>query len=147
MNISTRGRYALQAMVILASNETHEPIPLKTIAEKAGVSEGYLQQLFINLRKAGLVIGNKGSQPGYVLAREGISVGDVLRVMETAFTTVDCVSDDDTCPRSEGCITRNIWAGLKNEIDGFVDGISLDHLAKCYQSETDADQGVFDYNI
>ncbi len=147
MRISTRGRYGLQAMVILANHPGDLPVMLKEIAQEADVSEGYLQQLFIGLRSGNLVVGIKGAAPGYLLARpaDSISVGDVLRQMESAFTTVDCLADGD-CERRDLCVARDVWRGLKDEIDAFVDSVRLSDLAESYHIAHKADSS-WNYSI
>lgn len=148
MRISTRGRYALQAMVVLASKPLDKPVMLKDIAAEARVTEGYLQQLFIGLRAGNLVIGSKGSTPGYMLSKpaEDISAGDVLRLMESTFTTVECLVADD-CERKDNCVSRKIWSGLKAEIDTFVNSISLSELSGRYNRAKDKSDTSWSYSI
>ncbi|MFN2363905.1 MAG: Rrf2 family transcriptional regulator, partial [Halarsenatibacteraceae bacterium] len=95
MKISTRGRYGLRAMIDLAINEEGEAIPLRVIAEREDISEQYLEQLFANLRKSGLVKSVRGAHGGYLLNREpeNITAGDVFRVLEGPVSPVDCVQE------------------------------------------------------
>jgi Rrf2 family protein len=96
MKISTRGRYGLLAMVDLASQNNEESTKLKSIAERQGISEHYLEQLIAAFKKAGFVKSVRGSKGGYHLNKmpEDISVGDILRVMEGPLYPVECLSDD-----------------------------------------------------
>lgn len=148
MRISTRGRYALSAMVVLSDKPLSQPMMLKDIANEANVPEGYLQQLFIGLRSGKLVIGSKGSAPGYMLAKpaKDISVGEVLRLMESTFTTVECL-DEGKCDRKNNCVARNIWGGLKAEIDAFVDTLSLSDLCIRYNEAKKESKASWNYSI
>jgi Rrf2 family protein len=148
LRISTRGRYALQALVVLSTQPAGEPMMLKHIAAGANVSEGYLQQLFIALRAGGLVKGIKGAIPGYMLAKpaEAIAVGEVLRIMESAFTTTDCLVDDD-CDQKDRCVARGIWSELKDEIDRFVDALTLAQLAEQYKKALAENAPAWGYAI
>lgn len=80
MRLSTKGRYGLRAMLEMALNEQHEPMATRTIAERQNISERYLEQLLIQLKKAGLVKSIRGSQGGYILGRKSqdITVGDII---------------------------------------------------------------------
>src|SRR5690242_1173163 len=109
MKLSTKGRYGVKAMLDLALHNSEGQVSLKSIAERQGLSENYLEQLFSALRKAGLVKSMRGAQGGYVLAMaaEEISVGAILRALEGSLAPVDCVSDGESsqCSRSNGCVT------------------------------------------
>ena len=95
MQISTRGRYGLKAMVDLAIYSVNDHVALNSIAERQNISEGYLEQLISALRKGGLVKSIKGSQGGYVLADypSKVTVGAVLRILEGKLFTVDDSSE------------------------------------------------------
>mgnify|MGYP005814714525 CR=1 FL=1 len=140
MNISTRGRYGVMAMAELAMQHGSGPVPLKTIAERQGLSENYLEQLFASLRKAGLVRSVRGATGGYLLARDPaqISVGDVLRVLEGPLAPAECAIEGspgyEHCGNVQNCLARSVWVRLKEEIDRVVDGISLASL--CEEART-----------
>jgi len=129
LRLSTRGHYGLKAMFDLAQHYGTEPIPLKTVAERQNISENYLEQLIATLRKTGLVKSVRGSQGGYILARdpEKITVGDIIRVMEGPIAPVDCVSEIEPaeCIQSEYCITRSVWARVRDSLAELMDSISL----------------------
>lgn len=134
MKISTRGRYGVRAMYDLATQYGEGPVPLKGIAERQGISEHYLEQLIAPLRKAGLVKSLRGVSGGYELARapDRITVGDIIRVLEGPIAPVDCVNEDEsqsaTCEHPDGCITRRIWAKVRDSISEVLDSISLADL-------------------
>ena len=110
MKLSTKGRYGIHAMYDLALHAQNGPQPIKAIAERQNVPEAYLEQLFGQLRRAGLVLSTRGSQGGYTLSRPAaeISVGDVLRVVEGPLAITDCLSDEALCDRACRCPTRGV---------------------------------------
>src|SRR5665647_2430709 len=109
MKLSTRGRYGLRAMVDMAQSEDKGPIAIRTIAERQGISERYLEQLMVPLKRAGLVKSVRGSQGGYNLGRdpEKITAGDIIRVLEGPIAPVECVSETnpESCQREDYCVT------------------------------------------
>lgn len=138
MKFSTRARYGLRAMVDLAQNyNPHEPIPIARVAERQGISEGYLEQLMTFLRKGGLVRSVRGAQGGYLLTREPaqITAGEVVRCLEGPVTPTGCVSenDPDTCVRAETCATRVMWEKIRESITGVLDNTTLADL--CVEAE------------
>jgi Rrf2 family cysteine metabolism transcriptional repressor len=133
MQISTRGRYGLRAMVDLALHVNEGPLALRLIAERQGISESYLEQVFNGLRKAGLVKALRGAQGGYELNRpaDAITIGEILRALEGPIVPVHCVGDPGNgpaCEREETCITRPFWEELKDVINQFLDGKTLQEL-------------------
>ena len=132
MKISTKGRYGVTAMYELALHFGQGPLPLKLVAEKQNISEAYLEQLMGSLRRAGFVRSVRGSQGGYELTKGpgSITVGDVIRALEGPIAPVECVIDDDTdyCHRADSCITRGIWAKVRDSINKVVDSITLADL-------------------
>ena len=136
MKLSTKGRYGLKAMLDLAVNSGDGQVSLKSIAERQEISENYLEQIFAVLKKEGLVKSIRGSQGGYVLSQEAakITAGDILRALEGSLAPVDCVLEEDPaeCERSQYCVTRIIWARIRDSINQVVDSISLQDLVEDY---------------
>lgn len=135
MRFSTKGEYGLMACYDLARYGGGDPVPLKAIAERQGISEAYLEQLVGALRRAGLVRSVRGAQGGYTLGRKPaeITVGDVIRVLEGPIAPVDCVAPGEAgaetcCARSAGCVTRPIWERLRDSMERVLDSISLADL-------------------
>ena len=132
MKLSTKGRYGLRAMLDMALSEEEGPIASHTIAQRQEISERYLEQLLIPLKQAGLVKSIRGSQGGYILGRapKDISVGDIIRVLEGPLAPVDCVNElnPDDCKRAEFCVTRMIWAKVRDSIAEILDSYSLEDL-------------------
>jgi Rrf2 family protein len=130
MKISTKGRYSLEALLYIVLQPEGNYISTRSIANNTGISVGYLEQLFIPLRKAGIVKGSRGPLGGYVTAKvpAKIKVGDVLRTVEGPLAPVDCAAADRLCVREKSCNTRHTWKELYREIVECVDSISLKDL-------------------
>ena len=133
MKISTRGRYGLRALVELATCDEDTCIPLRTIAERHGMSEYYLEQLFAPLKKAGIVSSIRGPQGGYKLNHpsDKITAGDVIRVLEGTLSPVDCLDDENyECPAAdcETCNTKPVWEKLLIGVSEVLDTIKLSDL-------------------
>ncbi|MEA4900423.1 Rrf2 family transcriptional regulator [Desulfitobacterium sp.] len=149
MKLSTRSRYGLRAMFDLAQHEGEGPISLKSIAERQGLSEHYLEQLVSGLRKAGLVESTRGAQGGYFLGKEAsqIRVGDVIRVLEGSIAPVDCVSEEDPecCQNSRYCVTRTVWEKMRDSITEVVDSITLEDMVQDAKGrESECNFNIFD---
>ena len=138
MKISTKGRYGVAAMYDLALHYGEGPQALKNVAERQGISESYLEQLASILRKGGYVVSVRGAQGGYVLSKnpENISVGDIIRLLEGPIAPVDCVLSDveskqnEYCTKAGNCVTRGVWAKVRDSITNVVDSISLADLCR-----------------
>ena len=135
MKISTRSRYGLRALVELASGEKDTCMPLRTIAERHGMSESYLEQLFAPLKKAGIVQSIRGAQGGYKLSRpaEDITAGDVMRVLEGTLSPVDCLEDENyecAAASCENCNTKPVWEKLYAGVSEVLDTIRLVDLVE-----------------
>jgi Rrf2 family cysteine metabolism transcriptional repressor len=133
IRISTRGRYALRAMVELALHADGGSVLRRDIAARQEISADYVAQLFRQLRKAGLVEGVKGPGGGYRLVRDAatISAGDVVRAVEGSVAVVHCVAPDGapSCNRMDGCVTHLLWARLSAVMTEFLDSVTLQNLS------------------
>ncbi|UNC91424.1 RrF2 family transcriptional regulator [Candidatus Contubernalis alkaliaceticus] len=133
MKLTTKGEYGVRAMVVLALNYRDGPTPIKEIGRREGISPQYLEQIFLDLRRADLVNSIRGAKGGYTLARHPseISIGDVVRVLEGPIAPMECVaegSDSDCCERTEGCLTRGVWEKLRDRMNEVLDDISLEDM-------------------
>lgn len=120
-------------MVELATCEKDTCLPLRTIAERHGMSEFYLEQLFAPLKKAGIVKSIRGSQGGYKLnhSPDAITAGDVIRVLEGTLSPVDCLDDENyECPAADckTCNTKLVWEKLHAGVSEVLDTIRLSDL-------------------
>ena len=127
MHISTRGRYALRAMVDVALHGGDRPVLRRKIAARQEISADYVAQLFRQLRIAGLVDGG-----GYRLTRDPatISVGDIVRAVEGPISLAECVksNSDPTCRRIQECVTRLVWQKVTKTVEEVLDGITVEDL-------------------
>ena len=133
MKLSTKGRYGVKAMVELAIHYGDSPLSIKTISQRQGISEYYLEQLFSPLRKAKLINSIRGAQGGYILGREpkDIKVSDIMYVLEGPIEIADCIEgvagDNIDC-----CATRLLWTKIKSSIDEVMEGITLQDIVDDY---------------
>jgi Rrf2 family cysteine metabolism transcriptional repressor len=133
IKISTRGRYALRAMVDLALRADKGPVLRQDIAKRQEISADYVAQLFRHLRAAGLVEGVKGPGGGYRLTREAatISAGDVVRAVEGPVAVANCVAptSEPACNRVDHCVTHLLWKQLSEAITKVLDSVTLQDLS------------------
>jgi len=133
MKISTRGRYALRLMIDLAMASPAEFITIKSIAEHQEISEKYLEQIITSLSRSGFVKSARGAQGGYKLSKpaEEYTVGMILRLIEGNLVPVACMEDSpNQCPRSEKCVTLDIWKQIDDAVNNVIDNVTLADLAK-----------------
>ncbi|GAA0228512.1 RrF2 family transcriptional regulator [Metaclostridioides mangenotii] len=130
MKLSTKGRYGLKAMFVLALEQDKGPIPLKLIANRQNISMQYLEQIFSALKKANLVKSVRGAQGGYLLAKNAkdITVGDVLNVLEGPVSISECMLDEDICENSNTCVTKGVWEKIKKGIEDVTYSITLQDM-------------------
>ena len=133
MKLSTKGRYGVKAMVELAIHYGDSPLSIKTISQRQGISEYYLEQLFSPLRKAKLINSIRGAQGGYILGREpkDIKVSDIMYVLEGPIEIADCIKGV-ACNNIDCCATRLLWTKIKNSIDEVMEGITLQDIVDDY---------------
>ncbi|GMO25061.1 MAG: Rrf2 family transcriptional regulator [Termitinemataceae bacterium] len=143
LRISTKGRYSLEAVLFLALNSKDEHISAREVAEQTGISEGYLEQLFIPLRKAGIIHSERGAQGGYTLKKSAsqISAGEVLRSVEASLKPAPCV-DEKYCPKEDDCTSHATWRDLYNAITECIDSVSIADLVKDYKTNIGAEYTI-----
>jgi len=144
MKITSRGRYAVMALVSLAGTSRGNPVSLKDIARQEEIPEAYLQQLFARLRRRNLVKSIRGPGGGFLLTRHPsrITVGEIIRTAEGRDGTVGCRRSGRKCGMIERCKTQSMWDSLESRMDEFLDSISIEDLfedgAKRQQKEIGA---------
>ena len=145
IRVSTRGRYALRAMVDLAQHAGSGPVSRQEIAERQEISADYLAQLFRKLQSAGLVEGVKGPGGGYRLGRDAalISAGDIVRAAEGPVAVVHCAlpcpDEGPSCTRLDRCATHQLWKQVSEALTAVLDSVTLKDL--CSQAEPLAQLG------
>ncbi len=129
MKLTSKGRYAVTAMLDVALHAATGPVPLADISERQDISLSYLEQLFSKLRKHGLVTSVRGPGGGYRLGRcsAQISIVDVITAVDESINATRCVGKAD-CQGGVKCLTHSLWSDLSERIEGFLQGISLSEL-------------------
>ncbi|MCW8945079.1 MAG: Fe-S cluster assembly transcriptional regulator IscR [Sedimenticola sp.] len=129
MRLTTKGRYAVTAMLDLAFHQGQGPITLADIAERQGISLSYLEQLFSRLRKKLLVASVRGPGGGYVLGKEAdqIFVASVITAVDEKVDTTRC-GGSHNCQDNERCLTHDLWHDLSDQIYDYLNHISLHDL-------------------
>jgi len=127
MRLTSKGRYAVSAMVDLTKKQHEGPVTLAAISERQFISLSYLEQLFRRLREDGLVKSVRGPGGGYLLARkpEEITVAEVIRAVNEPIRTTLCVNAMRGCHRGNRCDTHQLWESLGKHIYRFLDVVSL----------------------
>lgn len=129
MRLTTKGRYAVTAMLDLALHAQNGPVSLADISERQGISLSYLEQLFARLRRGSLVSSVRGPGGGYQLARSmhGIQVAEVIDAVNESVDATRCQGQGD-CHSGDVCLTHHLWCDLSQRIHEFLSGISLADL-------------------
>ena len=130
MKLSTKGRYAIRAMLDLALQKRENPTMIKEISKRQNISDLYLEQLFNRLKAAGLVRSTRGPRGGFTLTRAPslITMRDVLQAMEGSTAPVECVDNAQICERSDNCVTRRLWSAIKLAMDEVLNSTTLKDL-------------------
>ncbi len=126
MRLTTKGRYAVTAMLDLALHGEHGPVPLNEISRRQGISLSYLEQLFLRLRRARLVHSVRGPGGGYTLARpaDRIAIAEVIDAVDESMDSTACGSVRG-CEEDEQCLSHGLWVALSEQIRGFLGGVTL----------------------
>ena len=132
MRLSTKGRYATRAMLDLAINQREGPILLKDIAQRQQISLSYLEHLVTPLIAGGLIRSTRGAKGGVSLAKPPgeINLSQVIQLLEGSFAPAECADNPNLCPRSELCVTRDVWTELKNAMTGILESTTLQDLVE-----------------
>lgn len=145
MKLSTKGRYGVKSVLDLAINYKKEHVSIKSIAERINVSEYYLEQLFSQLRKAGIIKSIRGAHGGYTLSRPPteITVYDIMDVLEGSIEISDCI-EETTCNNIDCCATRLLWVRFKESIDGVLKSTTLQDMVDDYNKMKKIKDGAKD---
>jgi len=129
MRLTTKGRYAVTAMLDLALHQDQGTINLSDISGRQGISLSYLEQLFSKLRRQGLVASSRGPGGGYTLNKsvEKISVSDVINSVDESVDATRC-GGQKNCQGDDRCLTHDLWEELSQQITSFLSGVTLSDL-------------------
>ena len=128
MQLSTKGRYAVMALADLAREGEGSVVPLATISERQNISLPYLEQLFLKMRRGGIVRSMRGPGGGYTLARaaEDIRIIEIMTAVDEPVKMTRCAGDAEIgCIGDHRCLTHDLWDALGEQIISFLDGVSL----------------------
>jgi Rrf2 family iron-sulfur cluster assembly transcriptional regulator len=131
MRLTTKGRFAVTAMLDVALHATNGPVTLAGVSERQKISLSYLEQLFGKLRKRRLVESVRGPGGGYHLARDAaqISVADIVRAVEEPLDSTQC-GGRENCRENRRCMTHDLWEDLNATVQEFLAGVTLSQLVE-----------------
>ncbi len=129
MRLTTKGRYAVTAMLDLALHARYEPVSLADISERQSISVSYLEQLFAKLRKSDLVASVRGPGGGYQLSRASgaIYIAQIIDAVDEMVDATRC-GGQGGCQQGLTCLTHELWSDLSDQLHRFLSGISLQEL-------------------
>ena len=129
MRLTTKGRYAVTAMLDLAFHSQIKPVTLTEIAARQTISLSYLEQLFARLRRANMVKGVRGPGGGYSLAGkpDEINIADIIAAVDEPIDATKC-GGEANCQNEKACLTHDLWMGLSDQIRDYLKGITLAQL-------------------
>jgi Rrf2 family transcriptional regulator, iron-sulfur cluster assembly transcription factor len=131
MKLSTKGRYAVMAMVDIGLNGEGRTVSLAEISTRQDISQEYLEQLFVKLRRAGLVQSARGPGGGYRLSRDAddIVIYDVIAAVDEPMKMTRCEGDAvDGCVKGERCCTHDLWSSIGRQVNTFLANVTLDDV-------------------
>jgi Rrf2 family iron-sulfur cluster assembly transcriptional regulator len=137
MRLTTKGRYAVTAMLDLALHGVDHPVSLADISGRQDISLSYLEQLFAKLRRNNLVSSVRGPGGGYRLSRSGdeIFVAQIIDAVNETVDATGCGGAAD-CQQGEVCLTHHLWCDLSNQIHSFLSDISLSNLVERHEVQS-----------
>ena len=129
MKLTTKGRYAVTAMLDLALHAGDKPVSLAEISARQEISLSYLEQLFSRLRRNGLVSSTRGPGGGYRVARalDAVAVSEIIGAVNESVDATQCAGREN-CHSHGRCLTHDLWEGLSEQIEEFLSGVSLQDL-------------------
>lgn len=132
MRLTTKGRFAVTAMLDIALQEQDKPTSLSDISERQHISLSYLEQLFNKLRRAGLVNSIRGSHGGYILAKvaEDISVASIIDAVDEPMDSTQCNGRKNCLGFKRCCITHDLWISVNHVLSDYFTQVNLAHLVK-----------------
>jgi len=142
MRLTTKGRFAVTAMIDLGLRNQHGPVTLAAISQRQRISLSYLEQLFGKLRRHALVESTRGPGGGYTLGRAAadISVADIIYAVDEPLDATQCRGKEN-CDNDQRCMTHDLWANLNRVMVDFLDSVSLHDLVE-QQKQRMSQQGI-----
>lgn len=137
MELNTKGRYAVMAMADLAKFGGEGAVPLSAIAERQQLSIAYLEQIFLRLRRAGLVESARGRAGGYRIGRPAsdIAISQIMAAVQEETRMTRCIDGGIGCLGEDRCLTHGLWMALGGHIAAFLSGVTLQEVLEGIPSE------------
>jgi len=147
MKLSTKGRYGTRALLDVALHQNESPVKLKAIAQRQQISLHYLEHIIAPLIAAGMLRSTRGARGGVSLGRspQEIRLSEVVQVLEGSIAPAECVDDPNVCSRADLCVTRDIWAEMKEAMAGVLESTTLQGLIERQREKQKSD--VIEYHI
>jgi len=145
MRFSTKGRYGVRALLDVALNSDGGPVLLRDVARRQGISAQYLEHLIAPLIKAGFIRSMRGARGGLTLGKppRDIPLSRIIDILEGSLAPVECVDNPDICPRSEYCVTRDIWEEMKQAMQDVLDPLTLEDLMARHRKKTKGAEDIY----
>jgi len=136
MKLTTKGRFAVTAMLDLALNESSNPVTLSEISERQSISLSYLEQLFSRMRRIGLVKSVRGPGGGYLTAMDydAITIKKIITSVDEKIDSTQC-GGQENCKDGNRCITHDLWESLNHKIFDYLDGLTLANLVESQRNK------------
>jgi len=146
MKFSTKGRYGVRALLDVALNSKGSPVLLRDVARRQGVSAQYLEHLIAPLIKAGFLRSMRGARGGLTLGKppRDIELSRVIDILEGSLAPVECVDNPDLCPRSDYCVTRDVWDEMKRAMQDVLDSLTLEDLITRHKKKIKGREDIYD---
>jgi Rrf2 family iron-sulfur cluster assembly transcriptional regulator len=147
MRLTTKGRFAVTAMLDLAMSEADKPVTLAGISERQSISLSYLEQLFSRLRRCGLVKSVRGPGGGYRIAKplNEISVSEIISAVDELIDATQC-GGQENCHDEGRCMTHDLWTSLNVKILEYLSGISLADLVASNEAKSKGESKPISFN-
>ena len=145
MKLSTRTRYGTRALLDLALHWGKESVQLKDIALRQDISLHYLEHLIAPLVGAGIIRSTRGARGGVQLIRHPreIRLSEVVQLLEGSITPAECIGNPKSCPRSDLCVTRDVWAEMKKAMDAILESTTLQDLAERQKKKEQPEKAMY----
>ena len=145
MKLSTRAQYGTRALLDIALHGGEKPILLRDIARRQQISLQYLEHLITPLVAAGLIRSTRGARGGVSLAKlpQEIRLSEVVPLLEGSIAPVECLNDPKYCPRSDLCVTRDVWGEMEKAISGVLESTTLQDLVERHKQKESPQEAMY----
>ena len=130
MQLTTKARYIIRALIDLVINSNEGLVLVRDISERQGMSARYLEQLLLAPKAAGMIRSTRGANGGFALTKKPstITLREIIQIMEGSISPTACSDDPEICPSSNSCVTHDIWVKIKKATDEILESTTLQDL-------------------